>query len=131
MVAEILTACKAAQDSDEGFTIAKAFCRLDVPSFPARVPDFAIAMRIRFSSDEEGEHRLRVFISDLDGRIVGPAEERTFEACTPPNETFSWLSAVLFLRDIRIQCPNDYRVNVEIDGESIADTTIYVSEHRP
>ena len=89
MVAEILTACHAAKDSDDGFTIVKAFCRLDLPSFPARVPDFAIAMRIRFSSDEEGKHTLRVFISDLDGHIVGPAEERTFEAQTPDSETYS------------------------------------------
>jgi hypothetical protein len=95
---------------------------------PGVLQQLCIAVRICSTINEDGKHSLKLSLSDLDGKILGPPAEAPFETKTRDNERYTWTSAVIQIRDIRICEPNDYLLNLQIDGTSIANTTIFVKD---
>jgi hypothetical protein len=126
MNCEILTACNSAKEENGLFTINGAFSRITAPSFPCQL-HFSVAMRVCFSSEEDGKHSLRLTLCDLDGKSLGPPIDAAFESRSKENEGYSWKAIVVEIPDLRIAVVNDYSLSLEIDGESIANTTLYVS----
>ena len=126
MICEILTACAAAKDNDGMFTINGAFTRLTIPHMPAQLQALVIAIRIRSTSDEDGQHTLRLFLSELDGKLLGPPAEAGFESKTLDGEEYTWAAAVIQIPNLRICESNDYLLSLQIDGQSIANTTLYI-----
>jgi hypothetical protein len=125
MTAEILTVCESAENGIT-LTIRGAFYRLSVPRIPCVLPKLVIALRVRATADEDGSHALKLYLSDLDGKSLGPPAEETFETRTIGNETYTQIAAVIEIHDIRIGIATDHLLNLQIDGESIANTTLYV-----
>jgi hypothetical protein len=85
-----------------------------------------IALRVRFTSDEDGLHESRMSVTELDGHLLGPPVETKFESKSRENEEYAWVTGVIRLVNIRIREPNDYLLTLQIDGQSIASTTIYI-----
>ena len=126
MNCEILTACDDAKDNGDMLTINGAFTRLTIPKTPAVLQQLVIAVRLRFSSDEDGPHKFHLSLSDLDGKVLGPPAESPFESKTRDGEQYTWLSAVIRVRDIQIAKSDDYLLSLLIDEQSIASTTLFV-----
>lgn len=126
MNCEILTACASAKDDDGKLTINGAFSRINAPSFPCKLP-MVIVVRIRSSAAEDGEHSLHLSLSDLDDKLLGPPAEATFQTTTRENEEYTWTQAIIDIGDIRIPGRNDYSLILQIDGKTIAYTSLYVS----
>jgi hypothetical protein len=127
MISEILTACLSATDNNGMFTIEGAFCRLTVPIMPAILNRLDVAIRMRSTAAEDGMHSLILSLTNLDGKLLGPPAESTFDTSTRENEVCTWTSIVITIRDICIQEPNEYFISLQIDGQSIASTVVYVN----
>jgi hypothetical protein len=126
MYCEILTACTDAKDADGMFTISGAFTRLTVPHTPVILEELVIALRVRFSSDEDGPHKLALSLSDLDGTVLGPPANASFVSATRASEHYTWSCAVIRVREIRIAKSDDYLLSLTIDGQSISNTTLFL-----
>jgi hypothetical protein len=126
MNCEILTACLGAVDKDGVFTIDGAFNRLTISPIPGVLKELVIAVRICFSSAEDGPHTLHLSVSDLDDKVLGPVAEGCFESKTRTGEQYTWNSAVIRVAGIRIGRRDDYLLSLSIDGQCIANTTIFV-----
>ena len=71
MTPEIVTLCHSAVAHGGNLSILDAFNEIYPPSLPYQFPPFTLACRLRFESQEIGEHSLRVTVADIDGRTLG------------------------------------------------------------
>jgi hypothetical protein len=85
-----------------------------------------IAIRLCATSEEDGTHKLELSLTDLDGKLLGPPAKATFVTKTRPNEQYAWTQAVIGIHQIQILEPNEYLLNLQINGHSIANTTLCV-----
>jgi hypothetical protein len=86
MEVEAFILCDCATDQQGKLNILGAFDRLYARKIPAVHPACAVAVRLRFSKIEEGDHTIRINFIDADGNPAGPVLERNISVRVPENE---------------------------------------------
>ena len=76
MEIESFLLCDCATDQQGKLTILGAFDTIRSNKMPALHPACTFVARIRFSKTEEGEHKIRINVTDEDGRAAGPDLEQ-------------------------------------------------------
>ena len=71
MDVEAFILCDCATDQQGKLNILGAFDRLYTRKIPAVHPACAVAVRLRFSKFEEGEHTIKINLIDADGNPAG------------------------------------------------------------
>jgi hypothetical protein len=127
MICEILTACHEASTQGAMLTIDRAFNRVMLPFLPCVLEEVVIAVRVRSTSEEDGPHSFQLSLTELDGNLLGPPAEAQFETKSRDNEEYTWTQPVIRIPNILIPGPNDYLLTLQIDGCTLANTTIYVT----
>ena len=70
MKVEIFTLCDAATDQHGKLNILGSFDLLCSQQTPIYHAACAIAVRVRFSKMEEGDHSLKLAVTDEDGKVI-------------------------------------------------------------
>ena len=126
MEVEIFSVCDAATDSGGKLNILGAFDTLFAGKFPFAHPQCAIALRVRFSKHEAGEHKFDIRLIDADGRVVLPPLNADVRVAIPPEAQSSIVNMVLNIQGLRLERHGEYAVNLSVDGKPAASLPLLV-----
>jgi hypothetical protein len=116
MKTEVFVLCDAATDSHGKLNVLGAFDHIFAPKPPVVHPACAIAARMRFSRIEEGNHRVKINVMDLDGKLVLPDREQVIAARMPPGSESVAVNVILNIQGLRIEKFGDYSIVLAVDG---------------
>lgn len=126
MQVEILALCDAANDYQGRLCMLGAFDIIQARTFPATHPHCAIALRIRFSRIENGNHAVRLHFVNEDGKLVlPPLEAQLAIACSEETGSAS-TNLVLGVQSLPLEKPGDYAINLAVDGHHLASIPLFV-----
>jgi hypothetical protein len=125
---EIFTLCDAAADYQGRLNILGVFDTIFAAQFPAVHPFCSVALRIRFQSIEQGDHKLKLHIVDEDGALLMPPIEGTFKIEMPGKSPVAAINLVLNLGQLRFSKLGEYSVDLAIDGREEASLEFWVKE---
>ena len=113
---EVFVMCDAATDTAGKLNILGTFDTIAGAKLPIVHPHCAIAMRIRFNRIEEGPHRVRINITDADGRIVMPGLDGNLQIRFRPDDQSAVANLVLQIDRLKFDQPGEHSINLAIDG---------------
>ena len=128
MNVEILALCDAANDSHGKLNILGAFDSLWARTAPAVHPACAVAVRIRFSELEQGEHKVAIHLIDDDGVMVLPPIEGAIQITLNAGDVSAVANLILNLQSIKLEHYGEYFVNLMIDGEEAASLPLLLRQ---
>ena len=130
MKIEIFTLCDAATDSGGKLNILGSFDHIWATKTPATHPLCAIAVKIRFSRIEEGNHRLKVTFADTDGKLVLPGLDAPLAIRFGPEDSTVAANVVLMIQKIKLETFGEYTIDLAIDGRHEASIPLYVKQRK-
>ncbi len=128
MKIELFTLCDAATDSGGKLNVLGSFDHIFAKKTPAIHPLCAIAVKIRFSRIEEGNHRLRVTFADMDGKLVLPGLDATLVIRLRPEDSTVAANVVLVIQKIKLETFGEYTIDLAIDGRHEGSIPLYVKQ---
>ena len=129
MKVELFVLCDAATDYHGKLNILGTFDAIWAKQIPAVHPQCAVALRVRFSKIEEGEHNVRINIVDEDGKAVVPPLEAgvNIQFRETPLTSIS-ANMILNLQGLKFHIYGEYSVDLAIDGRHEASLPLYVNQ---
>jgi hypothetical protein len=128
MDVEAFLLCDCATDQQGKLNILGAFDRLYARKIPAVHPACAVAVRVRFSKFEEGDHKIKINFIDDDGNPAGPALERPISVSVPEGENSAIRNIILNIQGLRLNKAGEYRFDFAINGQQVACLPLKVIE---
>ena len=117
MELELLALCDAATDSMGKLNILGAFDSIVARSVPVVHPQCAVALRIRFSRAEAGEHKVAVNLIDEDGKSIVPSLDATVHIVFRGDEEASVATNMIMnLQRLQLANAGEYSIEVAVDG---------------
>ena len=130
MKIEIFALCDAATDYHGKLNILGTFDAIWSKQIPIVHPQCAIALRLRFSRIEEGEHRIKINIIDEDGKLVAPSlEANTKLDFGNKSESSVAINMILNLQRLKFEKYGEYSVDLALDGRQEASLPIHIKKH--
>lgn len=117
---QVSTLCDYAADYQGKLFIQGAFDSLVSRQFPVVHPSCALALRICFSPDDQGEHKLSLTIVDEDGKALDPERmpiEINMQIALPEGSSFMTRNLIMNFQGLRFEKQGAYSVDVSVDGE--------------
>jgi hypothetical protein len=128
MDVEAFILCDCATDQQGKLNILGAFDRLYTRKMPAIHPACAVAVRLRFSKIEEGDHNIKINFIDDDGNAAGPVLEKPISITMPENENTTVRNIILNIYGLRLNKAGEYRFDFSFDGQQEACLPLKVIE---
>ncbi len=128
MDVEAFLLCDCATDQQGKLNILGAFDRLYARKIPAVHPACAVAVRVRFSKFEDGDHTIKINFIDDDGNPAGPALERPISVSVPEGENSAIRNIILNIQGLRLNKTGEFRFDFAIDGQQVACLPLKVIE---
>ena len=117
MKIELFCLCDAATNENGKLNLLGTYDTLRVSALPAVHPYCAVAMRIRFSSMENGPHTVVISIIDEDGSKFIPPLKGAVEVYIPDGETTAAFNFVFNLQQLKFVKAGEYGIDLIIDGK--------------
>lgn len=114
---QVAVLCDAATDDRGKLNILGAFDTIAGGSFPLVHRQCALALRLQFTSTEEGEHKLSVAIIDADGREVVKPLNIPFQVRFPATSYFASRNLVINLQRLQFKAAGMYSVDLTLDDD--------------
>ncbi|MBK6478714.1 MAG: hypothetical protein KA109_01535 [Saprospiraceae bacterium] len=131
MEIEIFTLCDYAQDMKGKFVIVGTFDTIFPKQYPCNHPSCCIALRLRFSEDEQGEHKLKLRLIDQKGlEIVKPVEGK-IQVKTPIKGHHSTVNFSLQFNQLKFETPGKYAFELYIDDDWRSGLPLLLTENMP
>jgi hypothetical protein len=119
----------AATDQGGKLNVLGAFDSILAPTAPVGHPAFSIAMRIRFSKSESGNHPFRINIVNEDGKSILPRPlEGNIEVGVQNADESAAVNLVANFRDVRFEKFGKYSVDLSVTGKQRGSLPIYVRQ---
>jgi len=126
MEIETFVLCDAAVDYMGKLSILGTFDTVSAASLPIVWPHCSLALRLRFSRVEEGEHRVRISFIDADGRTVVPPMEGRVAISFRPAMTTAATNLVLNIDRLKLERAGEYAIDLAVDGRQEKTLPLYV-----
>ena len=126
MEIETFVLCDAATDYRGKLNILGTFDTIHTGKLPVVWPHCALALRIRFSRIEEGEHRIRISFINEDGRAVLPPLDGTVRVAFGPDAKTMATNMILNMERLKLEKPGEYAINLAIDGRQEKSLPLYL-----
>jgi hypothetical protein len=126
MEIEAFLLCDAATDSAGKLNVLGTFDTINAAAAPVVHPHCALALRLRFSRIEEGQHRVRINITDADGHLVIPGMEGNLAMRFGPEDQTAVTNLVLHIDRLKFDKPGQYSVDLAIDGRQERSLPLFV-----
>ncbi len=128
---EAFLLCDAATDSQGKLNILGSFDTLYSKSIPVNHPYCCIALRIRFTRFEEGEHKVRIDFVDEDNKKAIPGIDGNLNVRISENLFSSVVNIVFNLQRLKFEKFGEYNINLGIDGKQIGQLPLYLRQIQP
>ena len=128
MFVEIFSLCDAATSEAGKLNILGAFDTIWARGFPIAYPHCAIAMRLRFSSLEKGEHQVDVRFIDEDGKNVLPPAGGKLQIDTPDGHRSTSANLILNIQSLNLVKPGECSVELSIDGQLAVSLPLFIKQ---
>ena len=127
---EIFTLCEFAEQSKLGnFSIKNTRDSWFIHKVPAELDHCFIALRVRFSSEEAGEHIAKLNVIDPDGKVILSADGKSpFQVSS--YEDSGTLNLVFRLEKIPFASFGRHSVVISINGNKLCDLPLHVRKAR-
>ena len=126
MEIEIFVLCDAATDYRGKLNILGTFDTIHAREFPVVWPHCALALRIRFSQIEEGEHRVRISFMDEDGGSILPPLDGKVQVRFGPDAKTLPTNMILNMERLKLETPGEYSIHLAIDGRQEKSLPLYL-----
>jgi hypothetical protein len=128
MKIELFTLSDFAADYGGKLSVVGVFDTLFARQAPVVHPAWSIAVKIRFEKIEEGKKKIRLSISDADGKTVLPPLEMSVDANTPPNQHTGTFQIVANIGGVKFDQFGEYSIDLAIDGRHEASIPLFVRQ---
>ena len=113
---QIACLCDAATDYQGKLNLLGTFDTIFVRAPPAVHPSCAIVLRVVFTHDETGAHRIRINFVDEDGKAVIQALDLPFDIRIPQGAPSLSRNFILNLQQLKFSRAGAHSVDIAIDG---------------
>ncbi|MBK5270826.1 MAG: hypothetical protein JJE22_07415 [Bacteroidia bacterium] len=124
MEIEIFTLADFAQDNSSKLTIVGTFDSIQSKQFPCIHPACAIAMRLRFSEKETGDHDFKLKLNDTAGKELFPAITGNIKVMVPASNQYSAINIVVNLNQLKFEKEGKYSFELYIDDDWATGLTL-------
>ena len=125
---ELFALCDAAADYNGKLSILGAFDAIWARTVPAVHPQCSVALRMRFSKIEEGEHKVKINIVDADGKSVVKPFETSAKIRYQENVNSIAANMILNLHGIKFPVFGDYSIDLTVNDKHEASLPLYVNQ---
>ena len=126
MQVEVFAICDAATSDNGKLNILGSFDTIWVRQFPAVYPHCALAVKMRFPSDEKGDHAISVRFIDEDGHNILPPASGSFSVNMPPEQRSASADIVLNIQSLNLVKAGEYALELAVDGRNEISLPLFV-----
>lgn len=123
---QVAVLCDAATDDRGKLNLLGAFDTIYSQQMPALHPQCAVALRLTFTTADEGEHRLKLNFVDADGQGIMPPIEVPVQIALPEDTHFGTRNFIFNLQQVSFASPGLYSVDVTLDDTPVASVALQV-----
>ena len=127
---QVAVLCDAATDSGGKLNLLGAFDTIQAQEMPAVHPFCSVALRVTFTSGEEGSHQLQLNFVNDDGQSVMPSIELPVEIVLPGDNHFITCNFIVNIQQLKFEAPGFYAIDVNLDGKLQTSIPLLV-KHTP
>lgn len=123
---QVAVLCDAATDDRGKLNLLGAFDTICSQQMPALHPQCAVALRLTFTTADEGAHQLKLQFVDADGQGIMPPIEVPVQIALPEDTHFGTRNFIFNLQQVRFESPGLYSVDVTLDDGAAASIPLQV-----
>ena len=112
---QVATLCDSAQDYNGKLCLIGTFDTLAVRQLPASHPHCSIALRMAFTTGDEGPHTLKISLIDEDGKNLLPDFAPKLQVRIPEGYFFTSQNLVLNLQGLKFANTGQYSIDIAFD----------------
>ncbi len=127
---EVFALCDAATDERGKLNILGAFDTIWSKQVPLQYPQCSIALRIRFTAIERGQHKVAVNFVDLDGKPLIPSAKGPVNINFPDEQRSGAANLILNIQQMKIPRFGNYSIDLAIDGRNEASLPLFVKQKK-
>lgn len=125
---EIFSLCDAATAAGGKLNVLGAFDTIWAKKVPTVYPLCAVALRIRFESDEKGKHQILVNFVDLDGKHIIPSANGAINVDFFENQRSRSANLILNIQGLKLEKYGEYSIDLAIDSRREKSLPFFVKE---
>jgi hypothetical protein len=126
MNVQVAVLCDAATDENGKLNLLGAFDTIYAQQLPAVHPQCAVALRVAFDTDDEGQHKLKLNFINADGRAIMSAMEIPVAVVLPDDSHFLTRNFIVNIQQLKFDEVGLYSVDVRLDDKSHASIPLLV-----
>lgn len=123
---EIFALCDAATVSGGKLNLLGAFDSIFSGQVPTVYAQCTIALRIRFTRIEEGDHRIKLNVVDEDGRNIMPSLDASMAVKFGAEEDSTVANLIINIQQLKIEKYGPYSIDLAVDGRHEASLPLLV-----
>ena len=116
MKLEVFCLCDAATVTGGKLNVLGAFDSLFATQIPAVHSQCAIALRMRFTRIEEGDHRIKITVVDEDGKAVMPALEGKMAVRFGAEDDSTVANFIINIQQLKLEKFGQYSIDLALDA---------------
>jgi len=128
MYIEVMSLCDAATEAQGKLNILGTFDTIFSQKLPAVCSHCAVALRVRFSRIEKGEHKIKLNLVDEDGKPILPSLETSPKVDFPADFDSGVMNLVLQIQGLKLEKFGRYSLDLAIDGRQEAALPLYLRQ---
>ena len=123
---QVAVLCDAATEDNGKLNLLGSFDTIYAPQLPAMHPQCAVALRVVFMSDDEGERKLKLNFVNADGQSIMPPIEIPVAVSLPDDAHFLTRNFIVNIQQLKFTEAGLYSVDVRLDDKSHAGIPLLV-----
>jgi hypothetical protein len=127
---QVAILCDAATEDHGKLNLLGAFDTIYAPQLPAVHPQCAVALRVTFTSGDEGTRKLKLNFVNADGHAIMPPIEIPVAVALPDDVLFATRNFIVNIQQLKFTEAGLYSVDVRLDDKSQAAIPLLV-KHLP
>ena len=131
MTIQVAVLCDAATDDHGKLNLLGAFDTIITPQLPVLHPQCSIALRVTFTSVNEGMRKLKLNFVNADGRSIMPGIEIPVQVVMPEDSHFVTRNFIVNLQQLKFDEPGLYSIDVSLDNSQEASIPLLVNHQPP
>jgi hypothetical protein len=128
---QVAVLCDAATDDNGKLNLLGAFDTIYTQQLPATHPQCSIALRVTFSHEDEGQHKLKLNFVDADGRSIMPGIDIPVEVTLPGDSHFGTRNFIVNIQQLKFEQPGLFSIDVRLDDQACAAVPLLVKHNPP
>ncbi len=131
MNVQVAVLCDAATDDNGKMNLLGAFDTIYAQQLPAVHPQCAVALRVTFAADDEGQRKLKLNFINADGHPIMPPIEIPVKVTLPDDAHFLTRNFIVNIQQLKFAEAGLYSVDVRLDDKSQVSIPLLVKNIPP